>query len=92
MSSTNVDPKSAEKVELQIMDPNLSTITPDSKDIDNGTNRDSQEGSTKEETIAIKDVELNMSDSTSLKESEEEDLTLSKGNFLLILDNMCLCC
>ena len=90
MSSTNIDPKSAEKVELQIMDPNSSKMTPDSKDIDNGSNRDSQLGSTKEETIANQDVELNMSDTTSLKESEEEAVTILKGNCLIILHNMCL--
>ena len=81
MSSTNVDPKSVEKVELQVMDPNSSKMTPESKDIDNGTNRDSQVGSTKEETIANKDVELNMSDSISLKDSEEVAVTILKGNF-----------
>ena len=81
MASTNVDPKSVEKVELQVMDPNSSKMTPESKYIDNGTNRDSQVGSTKEETIANKDVELNMSDSISLKESEEEAVTILKGNF-----------
>ena len=81
MASTNVDPKLAEKVELQIMDPDSSKMTPDSKDIDNGSNRDSQLGSTKEETIANKDVELNMSDSISLKDSEEVAVTILKGNF-----------
>lgn len=87
VSSTNVDPKSVEKVELQIMDLNLSKMTPDSNDIDNGINRDYQVGSIKEETIANKDVELNMSDSTSSEESKEEALIISKGNFLLILHN-----
>ena len=38
MSSTNFDPKAAEKVNLQIIDPNSSKITPYSKGIDNGTN------------------------------------------------------
>ena len=84
MSSTNVDPKSVEKVELQIMDPSSSVITPVSIDIDNGTNRDSQVGSTKEETIANKDVELKMSDSITLKDSEEVAVKILKGNFLLI--------
>ena len=90
MSSANVNSTSVEEVELQIFDPNSSKMTPNSQSNDNRTNRDSQVGSTKEETVANNDAKLNIIDSTCVKEPEDEADTITKGNFGLIIHNMCL--
>ena len=84
MSSVNVNPKSVEEVELQVLDPNSSKMTPNSQGNTIRTNRDSQEEVEEEDAIANKDVESNVNDSTRLKEPEEDAITVLKGNFPLI--------
>ena len=84
MSSAIVDLKSGEGVQQQIMDPTSSKMPPNSKNVDNETNRGYLVDDTKEETIANSDAKLNVSDSTLLGDPEDEGFATSKGKFLLI--------
>ena len=84
MSSANVNPTSVEEVELQIVNPNSSKMKPNSKANGNRTNRDSQVDVAEEDAIVDNDAISQTNDSTCLKEPEEEEITISKGNLLLI--------